>query len=230
MDTKTKNTKTALNLNADKRTITGRKVKALRQEGLLPGNVFGKGIKSIAIQINTTDFGEVKKSAGETSIITLMLGSQKLPVLISNTQVNPVTDEPVHVDLRQVNLKEKVTATVKVELLGESPAQKSGLGTLLHQTTELEVEALPLDLPEKLVLDISKMKEVDQPLTIKDLVYDKIKIEILSSSDQVVAIVVPQKKEEEPEVVEAESTEEQPEEEEPKEDSIATETQNEPKA
>src|SRR6266478_2357799 len=99
-------------LKAEKRKITGRKVKTIRAKGLLPANVYGRDVKSLAIEINTKEFNEVFKKAGETGIISIAIGKEEKPVLVHNVQLHPATGDILHVDFLQVNLKEKVTAQI----------------------------------------------------------------------------------------------------------------------
>lgn len=203
-------------LKAEKREITGRKVKKLRREGILPGNIYGKKVKSIGIQIAMRDFQEVFGKAGQTGLVELHVDHEKRPVLIHNLQADPVTDKPIHADFLQVDLKEKVNATVPVELTGESPAEKGGLGTVVLQLSEIDVEALPGDLPDKFVVDISKLTEVDQAVFVKDLSYNRKKIEVKVDKEQIIVKVEPPQKEEKvPPAPTAEET--VPEEEKPKE-------------
>jgi large subunit ribosomal protein L25 len=187
-------------LKADKRTIEGRKVKNLRKEGIIPGNISGKKVKSQAVQVNLKEFEKIYKEAGETGLLTLALGNEERPVLIHNLQVHPITDEPVHIDFLQVDLKEKVEADIPVELIGESPAEKQSIGTVVQHINEIKVEALPTDLPEKFEVDISALSEVDQSIMVKDLKYDKSKVDIKTDLEEIVAKVEPPQKEE---VVEA---------------------------
>jgi large subunit ribosomal protein L25 len=184
-------------LKAEKRKVLGRKVKSLRREGILPANIYGAGIKSEAVQLEKGVFQKVFAAAGETGLVEVNLGKATRPVLIANVQTDPVTDEPVHVDLLQVDLKKKVTAQVPLEFVGESPAEKSGLGTVVTQLTEIEVEALPTDLPEKFEVDLSNLTEVDQAVYVKDLAYEKDKVKLEADDQQIVAKVEPPQKEEE---------------------------------
>lgn len=188
-------------LNADLRKITGRKVKKLRQEGLLPANVFGKKIKSESIQVIDKDFKVIYKEVGDTGLITLTVGKDEKPVLVHDVQVNPMTDEVIHVNFLQVDLKEKVEAEVPVELIGESPVEKQSLGTVVQYVNEIKVEALPTDLPEKFVVDTSELSEVDQAIYVKDLKVDRSKVEIKNDEDEIVVKVEPPQKEEVIEVV-----------------------------
>ena len=199
-------------LEAKVRKITGRKVKTLRKEGLIPANIYGKKVKSQAIQVMALDFKKAYEEAGETGLISLKVQGEKgkaedRAVLVSNVQIDPLSDAAVHVDFRQVDLKEKVTASVPVELVGESPAEKGSLGTVVQYIDEIEVEALPTDLPEKFEVDASGLTEVDQAVFVSDLKYDKAKVEIKNDSGEIVVKVEPPQKEE---VVAAPVTEEVP--------------------
>ena len=186
-------------LNAEVRKISGRKVKTLRNQGLLPANVYGKKIKSEAVQVNLKEFAKVFAQVGETGLVNLAIKNgktQEKAVLISNVQLNPVTDTVIHVDFRQVDLTEKITAEVPVEITGESPAEKQSLGTVVQYLDEIEVEALPADLPEKFIVDVSSLSEVDQAVTAKELSFDKKKVTLKVDPDEIVVKVEPPQKEE----------------------------------
>ena len=185
-----------VNLKAEVRNVVGRKVSQLRKVGLIPANIFGKKIKSQAVSVKLTDFLTAYKTAGATSLIDLEVAGEKRPVLVANVQIHPVLDTPVHVDFHQVDLKEKVTANVTIEMTGESPAEKLSLGTVVQYVDEIEVVALPTDLPDKLVVDISKLTEVDQAIYVKDLELDTKKVEVKVSPDEIVFKVEPPQKEE----------------------------------
>ena len=184
-------------IKAEKRKILGQKVKTLRKEGILPANIYGKKVKSLAIQLPISEFEKIYKEAGETGIVEISVDSSKKPVLISNIQRHPVTDIPLHVDFLQIDLKEKVTADVPVDLVGESPAEKRGLGTVVQYVNEIEVEALPADLPEKFEIDLSKLTEVDQAVFVKTLAVDAKKVAIKADVEQILVKVEPPRKEEE---------------------------------
>ena len=195
-------------IKAEKRKILGQKVKILRKEGILPANIYGKKVKSLAVQLPLNEFEKIYKEAGETGIIEVSVDGTKRPVLINNIQRHPVTDLPLHVDFLQVDLKEKVTADVPVDLIGESPAEKSGLGTVVQHVNEIQVEALPADLPEKFEIDLSKLTEVDQAVFVKTLAVDSKKVEIKNDAEQILVKVEPLRKEEEaPAPVETEEEE-----------------------
>lgn len=185
-------------LQAQKRTVLGRKVKKIRKEGQLPANIYGKDIKSQALQINNKEFANIYKQIGSTGILELLLaGSQKPhPVLIVNIAKNPVTGDFLHVDFRQVNLLQKITANVPLQTVGEAPAEKTG-GVLVQILQEVEVEALPADLPEKITIDVSGLTEINQSLTVANLVYDKSKITLkVDDGNALVVKIEPPAKEE----------------------------------
>ena len=156
-------------LQAQKRALFGRKVKKLRRDGILPANIFGKKIKSQAVQVAARDFAKIYSQAGETLLVDLELDSKKMPVLINNVTLHPVSSLPLHVDFHQVDLKEKVATDVPLEVVGASPAVKDKLGVLLTNLNEVEVEALPQDLPGKIEVDVSYLKAVGEAVKIKDL-------------------------------------------------------------
>ncbi|MBL7150452.1 50S ribosomal protein L25 [Candidatus Microgenomates bacterium] len=157
-------------LKVEKRKVFGRKVKKLRGEGILPANIYGKKVKSQAIQVDLKEFEKVYKETGETGIVDLVLEQGKArPVLIHDLQIHPVTDQFLHVDFHQVVLTEKVKADIPVELVGESPAVQEKKGILLTTLDEIEVEALPADLPDKIEIDVSKLTEVDQEIRAGEL-------------------------------------------------------------
>jgi len=162
----------------------------------LPGNISGKKIKSEAVQVALKDFERVYKQVGETGLLTLQIGKDEKPVLIHNLQLNPVSEDPVHVDFLQVDLKEKVEAGVPVELTGEAPAEKQAIGTVVQYINEIKVEALPMDLPEKFVVDTSELAEVDQSILVKDLKVDRTKVDIKAGAEEIVVKVEPPQKEE----------------------------------
>ncbi|MBL7036813.1 50S ribosomal protein L25 [Candidatus Microgenomates bacterium] len=181
-----------IKLKSEKRTVFGRKVKKLREAGKVPANIFGKKVKSNAITVDLKEFKKVYSEAGETQIIDL---SGK-PVLVSNMTKDPVSEDILHIDFRQVDLTEKISAAVPIVIEGESPAEKQGLGTVVSQIDEVEVEALPTDLPEKIVVDVSILLEVDQAIYIKDLKVSS-KVEIKEDADAIIVKVEPLQKEEE---------------------------------
>lgn len=182
-------------LNAKEREVTGRKVKRLRREGIVPANIYGTGFKSLSIQVNRKEFQKLFEEVGETAVIDLKTEKETYPVLIHNLQRDPISFDPVHIEFLKVDLKKKVTANIPLEIVGESPAVKQGLGTLVSYVDEVEVEALPGDLVEKIEVDVSGLLEAEQGLAIKDLKYDKDKLDITNDPETIVVKIELQKEE-----------------------------------
>lgn len=178
-----------IKIQAQKRKVTGRKVSKLRKEGILPGNIYGKKFKSESIQLDKKEFGEVFGKAGETGLVEITSNGDKHLTLIKNIQKNPVTGDFIHVDFLKVSLKEKVTAMIPLELVGEAPAEKQGVGTIVQYIDEIEVEALPTDLPEKFELNVSQLKNIDDQLKVSDLDVEKNKIILHHEPDQILVRV-----------------------------------------
>lgn len=184
-------------LKADKRTILGSKVKQLRRTGVVPANLFGKTIDSQAIQVNSVDFNRVYKEAGETSLIWVQVeGEEKeRPTLVTSVHYNPVTGNKLHIDFHQVNLKEKVTANVPVEIIGESELVTSNLAVLSQSLNEIEVEALPTDIPENITFDITSLKAIGDVLKVSDAKVSS-EVEIKTDPEQIVVVLQEPMKEE----------------------------------
>lgn len=204
----------SITLNSDKRDLTGRKVKQLRRNGLIPSNIFGNKIESLNLQVSVSDFNKAFSQAGETNIIMLNIKGEKKsrPVLISDIHQDPVTHDFLHVSFHQVDLKKVVTATVPVVTTGESAAVKEQGGVLVTNIQEIEVEALPTDLPDKIEIDVSSLTEIGQSIALSDLKLDLTKLSFeLDPETPIVSIQAQQEEEpEEPEetddVEEAETT------------------------
>lgn len=178
-------------LKVEKRKIFGRKVKKLRREGVLPANIYGKKVKSQAVQVDLKEFEKVFGKTGETSIVDLVLGKgQSRPVLVHNVQIHPVTDQFLHADFHQVVLTEKVKADIPIEMIGESPAVQEKKGILLTTLDEVEVEALPADLPDRIEVDVSKLTEVDQEVKAGDLKIPK-KVTLLTDANSIICKIGP---------------------------------------
>ncbi len=175
-----------VSLQVNERKVLGKKVKKLRKEGLLPANVYGKEVKSLAVELPTKEFEKTFKEVGETGLVELKVDGQMKPVLIHNVQYDPVSHEPLHADFYQVNLKEKVKTSVPVSFVGEPQAIINKVGILLEQISELEVEALPTDLPENIEVNVEKLANVDDQITVAEIKAPA-GVTILSDASQVVA-------------------------------------------
>lgn len=181
-----------LSLAAEERKILGKKVKKMRVDGFLPAHVFGKGLDSIAITVNQKDFLKIFHLAGETGLINLKIDGKERPVLIREVQYEPVKDQPIHIDFYQVNLKKKVRAPIPISLIGEQPESVHlGEAIVLQTLNELEVEALPTDLVEKIEVDIAPLQKIDDAITVAQLNYDREKLTIHADPEAIVVKLAP---------------------------------------
>lgn len=172
----------------------------LGKQGLIPAILYGHNIENVKLAISKKDFDKALKAVGESSILTLELESgkkgDKRPVLVHDIQYGLISHEPTHVDFYQVKLDEKIKAHVALEFIGESSAVKNFGGILNKSVFEIEVEALPNDLPHNIEVDLSKLEVIDSSIYLKDLSIPK-GVKLLESPETVVATVTPPRSEEE---------------------------------
>jgi large subunit ribosomal protein L25 len=182
-----------ITIKALKRSLIGKKVRKLRKQGELPANIYGKGIPSLAVSLVYKDFQNAFSKVGETGLVYLSVEGETKdrPILFHNIQKNPVTNNALHIDLYQVDLKEKITSKVPVVVVNEAKAVTDKIGVLLQPLAEIEVEALPTDLPENIEIDVLKLGAIDDSLFVKDLHVDESKITILTNPDETVVKIGP---------------------------------------
>lgn len=178
-------------------------VKKLRQQGMIPAELYGHGVANIHLTLNQNGFEKVLRKAGESTIIELLDPTGKVHnVLIQDVQKHYLTSKPIHVDFYEVKMTEKLTATVELQFIGESKAVRELGGNLLKVLSEVEVECLPADLPSHIEVDISALKTFDEVILVKDLnVSDKVTVNA-DPEETVVKVQPPREVEvEEPEPV-----------------------------
>lgn len=163
---------------------------ALRGKGVLPAVLYGPKVKSQSIQVDFKNFADIYEEAGESTLISLDLEGKKHTVLLHDINKDPLSENFVHADFYQPILTEKVEATVPIVFEGESPAVKDLGGTLVEEIQEVEVKALPQNLPHEIKVDIGSLKTFDDEILIKDLNISK-EVEIMRESDEIVANVLP---------------------------------------
>lgn len=177
----------AYGLEVASRQAKGNANKRLRKQGLVPANVYGKGVESTAVEVDLKKFQSTYEKAGETGVVNLVVDDHKpVPVLINELFYHPVTGELLHVDFRQVNLKQKITTNVPIEFVGESQAVKQEGATLIVNLEEVEVEALPTEIPESFVVDVAVLVAPGDMITVADL-KPAPGVEILDDPETVVA-------------------------------------------
>lgn len=184
------------------------KVKNLRKQNKVPGNVYGLGKDSQAVYMDYQAINKLYDTQGDTGLIYLQVGDIKknVPVLIDELDYSSIDNKMIHVTFKRVSLKEKIEADVSIELIGEAKVDNGIVATLKDTVT---VEALPADLPEKFEIDISELSEIGQIITVADLKIDKNKVTFVLGEDEnpteMTLIMIQEVKEEvEPEETEGE--------------------------
>ena len=173
------------------------KVKNLRKKGILPGVLYGPKIKNTSIELGSKEFKKVYKEAGESSLISLTIDKEKFLVLIHALEIDPLTQESIHVDFYQPKLDEEIITAVPLAFEGEAQAVKDLGGTLIKNIHEIEVKAFPQNLPHEIKVNIEKLKTFEDSILIKDLILPK-DVKVLKDPEIMVAsIAQPVKIEEE---------------------------------
>ena len=202
-----------IELTVDKRELTGKKVRRLRRQGLIPANLFGPKIESVPLQIDAASLHRVLAQGGRNAVITVTINGEKKSVtsVVRGLQSDPTTDELLHVDLFEVDATQVITAEIPVTLIGESPATK-GQGTVIsHSLNSVQVEGRPIDLPRVIEVDISGLTEIDEEIRVRDLAIPG-NTSLLTDRDQLVVkvararVAVEEVVEEEVEEAEGEAT------------------------
>lgn len=150
-------------LNAEHRTVLGKKVRHLRRDGILPANIYGHQQESVAVQINAHEMEKALKAHGATTLYRLVIApeGEEETVIVRHITRQPATNVIQHIDFFHVRMSEPMRAKVPIRIVGESPAVKLHDGVLIQLLDYAEVEALPAELPEALELDISDIVELN---------------------------------------------------------------------
>lgn len=180
--------------------------KVIRAQGAIPAVVYGKGIEPTALSVELLDFHKIYKQAGETTLINLnVAGVAPYMVLIKDVQLSPDKEEYLNIDFYKVRAGEKLRVMVPLHFEGEPPAVKNFGGILVTNRNEIEIECLPQDLPHEIIVDLTKLENIDDAVIIKDLHVGNA-VEILDNLEESVAVISPPAAEEaEVEVSEAEA-------------------------
>lgn len=187
----------SISLDANRREISGKKVKTIRAQGVTPGVLYGHGIENIMLSIPTKTLEKVYKQAGESTLLDLTVdGKDQRKVIIQDVQYDNVRGNIIHIDLHEVKMTEKLTTEIPLKFIGESKAVKESGGVFVANMDHLKVECLPGDLVHEIEVDISVLVDFESAVHIKDIKVPK-GIELLDNADEVVAVVAPPRAEEE---------------------------------
>jgi len=162
----------------------------LKKTGEIPAVFYGMKKETTSISIPIVEFKKIWREAGESSTIKISIGDNNIDVLIHDVQVHPVTDEPIHVDFLVVDMNKKIKVNVPLEFFGISNAVKNGLGNLVKVLHEIEIEALPKDLPHNLMVDLSKLETVESQIFVSDLKLPTGVVLVTEGSEVVASIIL----------------------------------------
>ncbi len=187
-----------ISLKAKIRKETGKKTNAIKQAGKIPAVVYGHGVKNVLLEIDYREFQKVFKETGESSLVELNIEEEKEKrlVLVHEIQKDPVTDKFIHVDFFQASLKEAVEVKVPLVFEGVSLAVKDLGGTLVKNISEIEVKALPQNLPHEIKVSIDGLDAFENHILVKDLILPA-GVKISAKPDEIVVSVSPPAKVEE---------------------------------
>lgn len=174
-------------INAEKRELIGKQVRQLRRQGKIPAVLYGHKIQSQAITLDFREASRNLEGLTSSSLIEVKLDGKAHPVIVREKQMNYIRAEIIHVDFQEVSLTEKLRTSVTIQLDGEAPAVKDHDAVLTTALTEIEVEALPQDLPEKFLVDVSVLKEVGDSIFVKDIPTPE-NVTILTDPEEMVVV------------------------------------------
>ena len=166
----------------------------MRAEGFVPAVFYGMGKESVSIMVEDKEFRKIWREAGESTTVLLETPTGKVDVLIHEVQMDPVKDTPVHIDFLAVDMNKEIEVPVALEFVGESDAVKAG-GVLTKSLHEVEVKALPKNLPHNLEVDISALATLEDQILVSDIKLP-MGVTMVTDGEEVVAVVSAAKEEE----------------------------------
>jgi large subunit ribosomal protein L25 len=176
-------------LDARRRTIVGKQVRALRRQGLIPAVLYGTGIEPSPLELDGREASRMLARVSGSTLVDLVLEGDTHNVLVREIQRDPIVQNIRHVDFLKVAMDVVIRTSVPVELVGEAPAVKTFGGILVSGVDEIEVEALPANLPNRMTVDLGSLLEIGQAITVGDLVVGE-GVKLLTSRDELVARVM----------------------------------------
>ena len=164
-------TTNAVEIELNSRELMGKRVGRLRRAGIVPVHLYGPGMESRALQCNASQLIRVLATAGGATPIHITIQGEPGNHLAFAREIqwDPKRDDLLHVDLLAADVSRPVTAQVPIVLIGESAGARTVSGTVMHQLRTVDIQALPLEMPSEIELDISVMEEPDSVIRVSDL-------------------------------------------------------------
>ena len=188
-------------LQTERRSVTGKKVKQLRRDGIVPGNLYGRGQESVAIQAPLTEVQRVFGAVDRNAVVQMAIdgSSETIPVVLREVQRHPVRRSLLHLDFYQVDLTRAIHSDARVILTGSSEAESLG-GTVVQSLEYVTLEALPTEMPSSIEVDVSVLTEFGQSILIRDLTLPEGVTAVTDDTIAVATVLAPRVAEEDEEV------------------------------
>lgn len=184
-----------MEIHAKKRELLGKKVKKIRNSGEIPAELFGHGFKNEHLAVNEKEFKKIFKDAGENTIVTLIVdGKEKIPVLISGVDIHYISSKTLSVNFYKIKKGEKIKTKVPINFIGTDNAAKAGF-LLMKVLDEIEIEALPEEIPHSFEIDMTNLTEVGQSISVADIKH-KESVKIHTPPDTIIVTITEKTKEE----------------------------------
>lgn len=175
-------------ITAEVRSVAGKAVRSLRNKGLLPAVVYGKGKEAQSITVPYRDFLKLWQSAGESSLVRLKLGTEEKNALIHDVALDPLKNNPIHADFYVVDMTKELEVDVPLEFVGEAEQGKTLGGVLVKVLHQLRIKALPKDLPHSISVSVSTLQNPGDTFSIRDIVLPA-GVTILNDPSDTVAMI-----------------------------------------
>ena len=181
-------------LKATKRTVTGKQVKALRRAGELPAVIYGRHVEPLSISLDAHSTELVFTKLTSSTLVTIDVEGQEFAALVREKQRNFIKGNLTHVDFLALDLTEMIRTKVRLTFTGVASAVKDFSAVLVHRMDALEVECLPANLPERINVDISSLKEIGNNIRVSEIPLPE-NVTVLDDGDDIVIIATIAKEE-----------------------------------
>jgi large subunit ribosomal protein L25 len=201
-----------ITLNATKREVKGKHVKAYRREGKLPAVIYGRTLeKPILIFLEAHETEQQMRHISPTTLIDVVVGKERYPALVRDSQRDVIYRHLLHLDFLAVSMTETLRTMVEVAMIGDAPAVREYGAILVTGYEEVEIECLPADLPERLEIDVSGLENIGDSLNVSDLSIPPNVTLLTDPEEMIVQVTAPMAAEPEEEEEELEELLEEPE-------------------
>ncbi len=164
------------------------------KKDVIPAVIYGSGVENMSLSLSRPEFETVFSKSGESGLISLKIDNgQEYPVIVKDFQMDPIKQRVIHVDFFKVNMNEKVVAEVAMQFVGESPAVKTAGGIVVHNFDTLEIECLPSNLIQHIDVDLAKLAEIGDTITLADISLPEGVVFTHELDEMVVHVIEPKK-------------------------------------